>query len=664
MLYELRKELLNLTFSNNLLKLREFKAKGLTIKDIVSEELLQKLVEESKKCVFLPEGAKNSNIRNIFNIKTSYSEKELEKRLYNTYSEAKSFIEERGINALYLTFGALKWYEDDNSEIAILSPLLLVPVQIERTIDKGETTYELKYNEEALEPNYTLERKMEVDFGIKLPSFDENTTTPEFFNTFQECVKNKKRWEILPNEIRINLFSFLKLMMYHDLDDNHWNTNSKPSDNFLIKNLLNNFGNLSFNSESESSNEKFQLDKLPISNIDHILDADSSQAEAIDRVFKNKYLVIKGPPGTGKSQTIANIIASCINKGKTVLFVSEKLAALDVVKNRLEKADLGAACLELHSHKANRKEILENIRQTLEQKTVQNVRDSGELLRLEQTRQQLNDYYASLLDPIEKSEITPFQAIGEILKSKQSFSDLSLISATNIKWSRSEIRQRQDIIQGACNFVTQNGQPRNSPFFGMGRLQIGLIEKEEIKNLTLEIKNSLYQVLESSINLSDKLKLQDPTNLSDIQLLLNTAQLLLDNPGINEINTELNEKIVSEDEVNMLFQLGNEFHKLKMAYESKILADAHKQSFHAVKIVYETKGKTWFRFIHSDFRASKKQLFSVLKIKPSSILEQIELVNVLVKKANLVERAKALKKVAKEVFTEGVIGILKVTHNG
>ena len=653
MLDSLRKDLLNLTLTNNLLKLKEFRVKGLTVQNTTAEDVQQKLIEESKKCAFLPEGAKEPNTRGVFYFKTDYTEKELEKRLFNTYSEAKSFIEERGINALFLTLGALKWYEDDKSDVAILSPLLLVPVQIERTIVKGETTFELKYNEEAIEPNYTLERKMEVDFGIKLPVFDENTSIQDYFKSIEESVNNKKRWEVLPNEIRINLFAFLKLMMYHDLDDANWQELNKPSDNFLIKNLLHNFGNLSTKNESDAANHKFEFDKLPLSDIDHILDADSSQAEAIERVFKNKYLVIKGPPGTGKSQTIANIIASCIKKGKTVLFVSEKLAALEVVKSRLEKNGLGAACLELHSHKANRREILESIRKTLEQKTQQKVRDNGELLQLEETRQKLNDYYSALLDPICKSEITPFQAIGEILKIRQLHPDMPFLAAANTKWSRSEIRVRDENVLSACRFITQHGNPIHSPFFHVDRLQIGLIEEEEIKTAINEAKRLLNEINENSKNLANKLKLVCPNNLNEVKQLIKTGESLLDNPGVSGINVKFNDQEITQNDVKRFFETGQEFHKLRADYENVLVENAHKQNFHHVKLVYETKGKKWFRFIYPDFRQSKKQLFSVLKTKPSSIEEQIELANVLVTKSELVEKATKMKGIAKGIFTEG-----------
>ncbi len=653
MLDSLRKELLNLTLSNGLLKLREFKAKGLTVRETTAEVVLQKLVEESKKCVFLPAGAEETPSRAVFYLKTNYAEKELEHRIFKTFTEAKSFIEERGINALFLALGALKWFEDDNSDLEILSPLLLLPVQIVRSVVQGETTFELKYNGEAIESNYTLERKMEVEYGIKLPVFDENNKISDYFQAIEDTVKNKKKWAVLPNEVRVNLFSFLKLMMYHDLDDARWSEEHQPSKHGLIKNLLDNFGNLLSLDSSDEPNQYFQLDTVPISEIDHILDADNSQAEAIDRVFRHKYLVIKGPPGTGKSQTISNIIASCIKKGKSVLFVSEKMAALEVVKNRLEKSGLGAACLELHSYKANRAEVLQSVRHTMELKTQKNVRDNGELLRLEETRQQLNDYYTALLEPINNSDITPFYAIGEILKMKQEQAEIPFLTATNTQWTRAEIRQRADSIKSAAEFIVHNGQQRTSPFYGVGRMQIGLFEIDTLKAQIIDVKNNLQKTVEYAKNLAEKLELPHPTTLNGIKQLLNTAKLLLDCPELLGINRDFNDKIISHEETKELFELGQKFHNLKKDYADKLLNDAHHQNFHLAKIAYQTKGEKWYKFVYSDFRAAQKQLFSVLKINPSSIEEQLALINVLVEKAELIEKAKALKSIVKELFTEG-----------
>ena len=119
------------------------------------------------------------------------------------------------------------------------------------------------------------------------------------------------------------------------------------------------------------------------------------------------------------------------------------------------------------------------------------------------------------------------------------------------------------------------------------------------------------------------------------------------------VNTAFNENETTQNEIKDFFETGQKFHKLAKEYAAILLPNAHKQNFHRVKNVYETKGKSWYRFIYSDFRASKKQLLDVLKTKPSSISEQIELANAIVTKSELVEKAGKMKSLAKSIFTEG-----------
>ena len=123
-----------------------------------------------------------------------------------------------------------------------------------------------------------------------------------------------------------------------------------------------------FESESSLSAPEENLDeRFPDPReLGHILDADASQTQVIAAVREGRNLVVQGPPGTGKSQTIANIIAVAAKDGKRVLFVAEKRAALDVVHARLEKCDLGPLCLELHSHKAVRRHVYDDLKRTLE----------------------------------------------------------------------------------------------------------------------------------------------------------------------------------------------------------------------------------------------------------------------------------------------------------
>lgn len=191
-------------------------------------------------------------------------------------------------------------------------------------------------------------------------------------------------WSV-SREVKLGIFSFLKINMYRDLL-NHADTISQ---NTNIKRILNS------GSESQTDNgdgENHPSVRNPMS-FHTVVDADSSQLEAIALAKSGTSFVLQGPPGTGKSQTITNIIAECLANGKKVLFVSEKLAALEVVYDKLEKAGLSDFCLQLHSHKANKKDVIAELARTLklEKNGVSAIADR-ELETLQRTQTQLENY--------------------------------------------------------------------------------------------------------------------------------------------------------------------------------------------------------------------------------------------------------------------------------
>ena len=167
--------------------------------------------------------------------------------------------------------------------------------------------------------------------------------------------------EKILNDICLDFFSFAKYIMFRDLEPKSWPAEFSPINNPLVKAILD-------PSSSEPGipgfNEEEIDEKLGSKDIYHVMDADPSQIAVIEDIKAGRNLVVEGPPGTGKSQTITNAIAELIAAGKTVLFVSEKMAALRVVKDRLDKVELGTFCLELHSNKTKKSEVLLELRRT------------------------------------------------------------------------------------------------------------------------------------------------------------------------------------------------------------------------------------------------------------------------------------------------------------
>lgn len=224
----------------------------------------------------------------------------------------------------------LKWKERDDSSQVFASPVILVPVRL--LIESITSPYRLVLHDDEIVINPTLSHKLDNDFGIIMPEFDSTHDSPaEYIEKLLHKVENKG-WEVERSTHLTNL-SFLKINMYKDLERNEEKINANP----VIAALVGEQDPIQVSEELNNFDHDRQI--RPIDTF-QVVDADSSQQDAVLLSKKGASFVLQGPPGTGKSQTITNIIAEAIADGKKVLFVSEKMAALQVVYNRLASVGL------------------------------------------------------------------------------------------------------------------------------------------------------------------------------------------------------------------------------------------------------------------------------------------------------------------------------------
>ncbi|MDH4318458.1 MAG: DUF4011 domain-containing protein [Desulfobulbaceae bacterium] len=295
---------------------------------------------------------------------------EMEARLKTLLQASESAIQEMGANILYLAIGFLEWCESAGSDRPREAPLFLVPVRLHKgRLNQTTLIYEytLSYTGEDIMPNLSLREKLRADFAMALPDLDENTAPEDYFKEMQIFIENTQpRWRVR-RYISLALLNFSKLLMYLDLDPVRWPAGANILDHPVISGFLSGYardgategdspGDLGFGEEYLIDEMDEVHDNYPL-----IDDADSSQHSALIDAVNGKNLVIEGPPGTGKSQTITNLIAAAMAQGKKVLFVAEKLAALEVVRSRLGMAGLGEFCLELHSHKSQKRKFLDEV---------------------------------------------------------------------------------------------------------------------------------------------------------------------------------------------------------------------------------------------------------------------------------------------------------------
>jgi len=311
-----------------------------------------------------------------------------QRRLAKVLDHANGYRQETGLNTLFMAFGFLEWVEPNKESNKLYAPLLLLPATMSRKVSNSQYIYSIKADDETAQFNVSLKELLKREFKLELPEFIEGMTPSVYWQEIREKILvHKPTWKIR-TWVAIGVFPFAKLAMYEDIAP----TSLNIMKNKLVHEIL---WGVDSKNDLNSEIQIHDIDELELSNSAPpvIMDADSSQHSAIIDALSGKSLVIKGPPGTGKSQTISNIIAAAFAKNQTVLFVAEKLAALEVVHKRLTSAGFGHFCMPLHSEQANRKNVLESLRKRLDQKRLPEPQEYESTLRqLNQKRKMLNDY--------------------------------------------------------------------------------------------------------------------------------------------------------------------------------------------------------------------------------------------------------------------------------
>ena len=468
---------------------------------------------------------------------------ELESKLKNLLHLSESAVQEMGANILYLSFGFLEWYDtkNDNSKIA---PLFLVPVRlIKGRLNPHLHTYEfmLNYSGEDLIPNLSLKEKLRADFALVLPDLDENTSPEEYFQNVLELIQtNQPKWSVR-RYITLTLLNFSKLLMYLDLDPSHWPEKANIINHPLVANFLDDYdpdnGNDDYSEGILGFGEEHLIDELDDIHIKYPLidDADSSQHSALIDAVDGKNIVIEGPPGTGKSQTISNLIAACLSQKKKVLFVAEKQAALEVVKRRLDAVGLGEFCLELHSHKSQKRKILDEVETRLNKH--RNYRKPNaieiDIRRLEDLKRELKEYAEKINGLWKNTEKT----IHNIFMSATRYRRSIKLNPTNFhpedyngenfdaseqKFVMDQVQGYQRVYQAVAGQLEGDTDLKRHPWFGLTNGELQIFDIDKVIDALNNWQNSLQNLIDTSQNLSKNFNCQSsaiPNSVSGLTTL-------------------------------------------------------------------------------------------------------------------------------------------------
>lgn len=519
-------------------------------------------------------------------------ENELNKRLLETFRAARTAQEEGGANICYLALGFLEWRQSDNAERAYLAPLLLLPVElIRKSIKDG---FKLQEHDDEPRVNVTLLQMLESDFNLKIPQLDplprdhSGIDVPEVFRIFRTAIRDIKGWEV-KESVHLGLFSFTKYLMWKDLEDRTDDLMKNRVVEHLIKNPEEKFP-----AESDLPTPDNIDDNLPPNRMYCPLDADSSQLASVLSASNGQSFVMEGPPGTGKSQTITNMIAQCLAEGKTVLFVAEKQAALNVVYTRLTNIGLAPYCLELHSNKTKKSDVLMQLAQSV---PAINQDAESEWLAigndLELLRKGLNQY-VRILHKTFPNGLTAFKATATLIA-------LSEYPTVNLRWASVDEHTREKYLELSSlvdNLVTTGKactQISDNPWAGFKVSQWSPSWEQKIESQILELEKSITTLQESLNAISPRIGIAaDSHTINSLCNINHLCEVLQRSPGAPKSLLEASDWNDLQQHFIKLTSIGRQRNQQREKVFPEYLPEILSINTQDLQNVYESANRAWW----------------------------------------------------------------------
>ena len=638
-----RKSLLDTTTRNRLISTprRSRSARLIEIANADGPRVYRELVTESRAVGFAPREPENNDddlLRDSISgqeppgtlrLQTSLTAEALRNRLLSLHLDARTFEEEQGIGILFVAIGFLKWYEASNSEVERHAPLLLVPVSLDRSTVRAR--FRVRWTQEDITPNLSLLSMLRQEHNIILPAWDDaEDLDPEiYFDNVAAAISDQPRWAVEPNDVVVGFYSFAKFLMYRDLDTANWPEHAAIDAHPIIRSL---FGD-GFERVESLLPENANLDQhLPSATRFHVLDADGSQAAVIEEARRGCNLVVQGPPGTGKSQTIANIIATAVALGRKVLFVAEKMAALEVVKRRLDRVGIGDMCLELHSRNANKRSVAQELNRVWQLGRPAGP-PSGDITEtLDTLRQHLSAHPARLHATHHPSALTPYRAIGHLVRLAGRGvkpSDIALPDASS--WTPAECDMRRRALGNLVVSIDEIGLPCRHSWRGAMVSAVLPMDLQRLRARVSMLQPMLADIETIGGELRHKLDLQCPDSLDGAATLARLGCAVAAVPKCDTRALASGSWIDRRGKIEALLRAGETYSSLRTSLGGVLSDAAMGTDVTALRHPLIAHGKSWLRWCRPDWRRAVTAFRTLfLSSPPKGMAERIAVLDNLI----------------------------------
>ena len=651
LLEDLRKRLVETGTRNRLVHVnrKNMRAKAVPIIDERSEDIFEILRVKKTKMQFAARGTEEEEDPSglVLSVEekqdegrytdkfldTPFAPDTLQKKLLSVSRDARTAEEEQGINILYLAMGFLTWFENKNSDVVREAPLILIPIDLIR--NKRSSSFDVVTRDDDIVTNLPLHERLLNDFGIELPEIDDTKdwSPKEYFKKVSDAISSQTRWSIDKDGMQVGFFSFAKLLMLKDLDPANW-----PSGSLLENPIIQGLLGSGFETEAPLFEDNDNLDEaIQFSDLLHVIDADASQTKVIQEVRSGRNLVVQGPPGTGKSQTITNILSAAVHDGKKVLFVAEKMAALNVVYRRMSILGLKDLCVELHSRNANKRLFFEELARTLLNKTnkpnqLQNVEEHIE------TRNQLNEISKSLHLKLNGEEFSPFDVLSKLIKFMGDDAPPPRLGSPVLEFMNEE--QEKEVLRVIDEFVNLHDKRKDftdHPFRFVGTLDLQPTELERVIAWIKNILGFCQGFMKLAEKFSEKHKIKNPKSLGDFRGLKDFIETVEKAPEADESFWNICLKEANNPSSDFFTSLGKAlvWSSAKSKFEEDFFESVWGVDLPRIRRDIKSGSLSWFQRIFGPYRKSSNELASFSKTEfPKSSEERLTLIDGLVQAQN------------------------------